>query len=266
MLSIHAIKGRPKGEIMREVTRVLATVIGALLISAGNLALAQEHGGGQQQGEAVPAEMRLPARRAGGLLARLTQRQWPPEQQVEADEPRQPEAMKSEPEQEMPTTEMVMPRDPEWSALTETGLGTTMDLPRAVFSMADGDAHKGVGRRYKTPDGRARVAVWTERNFSRDTPASYLRRAFVIPRATLDYERLTPKFAVVSGDYGDQVYYLRCNLSPRGTFHCFDLAYPVREKKAWDGVVTRMSRSLRPRGDRLLGRVATDCTRASLQF
>ena len=231
---------------MREVMRVLATAIGALLISVSYPALAQEHGGGQRQGEAAPAEMRPPAGRADGLLARLTQRQWPQEQQVEADEPLQPEAMKSEPEQETPTTGIEMPRDPDWSALAETNLGTTMDLPRAVFSMADGDAHKGVGRRYRTPDGRARVAVWTERNSSRDTPASYLRRTFAIPRATLDYERFTPKFAVVSGDYGGKVYYLRCNLSPRGTFHCFDLAYPAREKKAWDGIVMRMSRSLRP--------------------
>jgi hypothetical protein len=28
--------------------------------------------------------------------------------------------------------------------------------------------------------------------------------------------------------------------------HCIDLRYPVGQKRAWDGVVTRISLSLRP--------------------
>jgi hypothetical protein len=104
-----------------------------------------------------------------------------------------------------------------------------------------------VGRRYKTPDGRAKVAVWTQRAAKHDTPERYVRRTFRIPHATVDYERFAPDFAAISGVYGHKVYYLRCNYSPRSdTFHCFDLAYPAREKKAWESVVTRMSRSLRP--------------------
>jgi hypothetical protein len=231
--------------------RVVAAATGALLLLAGYLAFVQEDSGGQpideqQQGEAAPAEMPPPARPADGLLARLSERRRPEGPRAETDEPRQPEAMKAETGQQMPPAEMNMPRDPKWSALAETGLGTTMDLPHGVFSMADGDAHRGVGRKYRTADGRAKVAVWTERNSWGDTPASYLRRTFAIPPATSDYERLTPKFAVLSGDYSGKVYYVRCNLSPRETFHCFFLAYPVQEKKAWDEIVTRMSRSLRP--------------------
>jgi hypothetical protein len=139
-----------------------------------------------------------------------------------------------------------MPVNPKWTPLKEQGLGTTMDLPSAVFSTADGHAHKSVGRKYRTSDGRAKVAVWTQRNTRRETPERYLRRTFNIPRATQDYERFTPDFAAVSGAFGGKVYYIRCNLSPQGAFHCFDLAYPVRQKNAWDGIVTRMSRSLRP--------------------
>jgi hypothetical protein len=168
--------------------------------------------------------------------------------ETEPDEPRQPEAMKAGMEQDQPMSRE-WPGDPKWTALNEPSLGTTMDLPRAVFSTADGHAHKGAGRRYRTADGRAKVAVWTQRNTRRDTPASYLRRTFVIPRANVDYERFTPAFAAVSGVYGSRVFYIRCNLSPRGNLHCFDLAYPVREKKAWDVAVTRMSRSLRSQDD-----------------
>jgi hypothetical protein len=198
---------------------------------------------------AAPAEIHQPAKQFEERLARLTTRQPAEEPQADADEQRQPEAMKAEAEQEqpMPVTEVAMPGDPKWTALNEPGLGTTMDMPRALFSTADGHAHKGVGRRYKTPDGRAKVAVWTHRNTRRDSPAGYLRRTFVIPRAAVvDYERFAPNFAVVSGAYGGRVFYIRCDLSPRGNLHCFDLAYPVREKNAWDVVVTRMSRSLRP--------------------
>jgi hypothetical protein len=103
-----------------------------------------------------------------------------------------------------------------------------------------------VGLRYKTPDDRAKVAIWTQRNTRHETPASYLHRTFNIPHDTIDYERFTADFAVISGLFGTKVYYIRCNFSSRsGSFHCFDLAYPVREKRAWDDVVNRMSRSLR---------------------
>jgi hypothetical protein len=44
------------------------------------------------------------------------------------------------------------------------------------------------------------------------------------------------------------VYYSRCNFSSEmgGAVHCFDLVYPQREQRAWDPIVTRISRSLRP--------------------
>jgi hypothetical protein len=161
------------------------------------------------------------------------------------DEKRQPEAMKAEMQQDQ-RAQTEMPRDPQWAAVNDPKLGTTVDIPGAVLSTPDGHAHKRAGRRYKTPDGRAKVAIWTQRNTRRETPASYLHRTFNIPRGTIDYERFTADFAVISGLFGTKVYYIRCNFSSRsGSFHCFDLAYPVREKRAWDDVVNRMSRSLR---------------------
>jgi hypothetical protein len=167
---------------------------------------------------------------------------------VQEDEKRQPEAMKAEIQDHPAHTDM--PQDPQWGTVNEAKLGTTMDIPLAVLSTPDGYAHKRIGRRYKTPDGRAKVAIWTQRNARHDTPASYLHRTFNIPPATVDYERFTSDFAVISGLFGTRVYYIRCNYSPRsGSFHCFDLAYPAREKRVWDAVVTRMSRSLRAHDD-----------------
>jgi hypothetical protein len=195
---------------------------------------------------AEPEDEPAPAMTAERLVAQLPDRGMAEVQPAaDGDDTRQPEAMKAD-MQGKQLVETEMPRDPRWAAVSEKDLGTTLDLPHAVFTKADGHAHRNVGRRYRTADGRARVAVWTQRNARRDTPASYLRRTFVIPRGSLDYERSTPDFAVVSGVHTGKVYYLRCNLSPNGTFHCFDLAYPARERKAWDGIVTRMSRTLRP--------------------
>ena len=44
------------------------------------------------------------------------------------------------------------------------------------------------------------------------------------------------------------IFYSRCNFSSDagGAIHCFDMVYPQEAKRAFDYVVTRVSRSLRP--------------------
>jgi hypothetical protein len=46
------------------------------------------------------------------------------------------------------------------------------------------------------------------------------------------------------------ILYSRCNFSGRGrrAIHCFDIRYPQEEKRSWDSIITRISRSLRPLG------------------
>ena len=108
--------------------------------------------------------------------------------------------------------------------------------------------HQGVGRQFKTPDGRASLAVYSQRNDARDTPASYLRKNLQSPRAGLDYQRVTPEFFAIAAVMRGRIYYSRCNFSHDAgrAIHCFDLKYPVQERQSWDSIVTRMSRSLRP--------------------
>jgi len=50
----------------------------------------------------------------------------------------------------------------------------------------------------------------------------------------------------ISGTRNDLTFYSRCNFVPKpnGTMHCVYLEYPEREERAWDGIVTRISRSL----------------------
>lgn len=95
-------------------------------------------------------------------------------------------------------------------------------------------AYRGVGRQFKTADGRAALAIYSQRNSQRDTPASYLRKNFLFPRATVSYERVTRDFFAVSGTREGMIFYSRCNVSPTGgTLHCFDLQFPARERTAW---------------------------------
>jgi hypothetical protein len=58
--------------------------------------------------------------------------------------------------------------------------------------------------------------------------------------------RTTPLFFVASAVRGGMILYRRCNFSARADRRvgCLQLEYPRSEKRAWDNVVTRISRSL----------------------
>jgi hypothetical protein len=141
-----------------------------------------------------------------------------------------------------------LPRDAKWTVFVEQKYGTRLDIPSTVFATPDGPANRGVGRQFKTPDDRASLAVYSQRNDARDTPASYRRKNLQSPRAALDYGRVTPEFFAIAAVMRGSIYYSRCNFSNNAgrAIHCFDLKYPVQERQSWDGIVTRMSRSLRP--------------------
>ena len=226
-----------------------------------------------QQPEAKPPEAPQPAmQQAGAKPAEVAQ---PPMQQAETQpteapnmqqaevtqgvaprgEPQQPQAPQASAPQVKPLQGALaavpptgLPRDAKWSVFVEVQYGTRLDVPSAVFATPDGPANRGVGRQFKTPDGRASLAVYSQRNDARDTPASYLRKNLQSSRAGLEYERVTPEFFAIAAVMGDSIYYSRCNFSNNAgrAIHCFDLKYPAQEKLSWDGIVTRMSRSLRP--------------------
>jgi len=204
-----------------------------------------------QQAEARPAETPQPEmqQRAEMQQADVTQGVTPP------SEPQPPQMQQAAaPQIEPPQGALAavpqagLPRDAKWTVFVELKYGTRLDVPSAVFATPDGPANRGVGRQFKTPDGRASLAVYSQRNDARDTPASYLRKNLQSSRAGLDYERLTPEFFAIAAVMRGSIYYSRCNFSHDAgrAIHCFDLKYPVQERQSWDDIVTRMSRSLRP--------------------
>jgi|SRR5262245_28818422 hypothetical protein len=135
-----------------------------------------------------------------------------------------------------------------WQTFAVPDFGTTVEYPAGIFSVTDGKADKGIGQKFSSADGSALLTVYSSANDSGETPMSYLRNNLRLPRAALDYERVTPAFFAISSTRQGLIFYSRCNFSAvaGGAIHCFDLVYPSRYKRAWDLIVTRISRSLRP--------------------
>jgi hypothetical protein len=136
----------------------------------------------------------------------------------------------------------------DWQTFVVPEFGTTVEYPASIFAVADGKAEKGFGQRFSSADGRSVLTIYTRENEAGDTPASYLKNNLRTGRSALDYQRITRTFFAISSEREGLIFYSRCNFSADagGAIHCFDLVYPQREKRAWDPVVTRISRSLRP--------------------
>jgi len=132
----------------------------------------------------------------------------------------------------------------EWAAFSDSR-GTSVDYPRDVFTVAAGNGDPP-GPVLQSADGRARLHVFTRPNEQRLSPAEFIRRVVTDPRERLSYQRVTNRFLVFSAAEGELILYRRCNFAG-ASIHCFDVRYPRAEKRAWDGPVTRMSFSLRPR-------------------
>ena len=79
-------------------------------------------------------------------------------------------------------------------------------------------------------------------NPANDSPATFLAKKR--PPAGIIYKRITPDFFVVSSIRKDRIWYNRCNRS-NGAMNCVLINYPAAEKRQWDGVVTRISRTLK---------------------
>ena len=136
----------------------------------------------------------------------------------------------------------------DWQTFTIPSFGTKVEYPAGIFEVSDGKSEQGVGERLRSADGRAVLTIYSRENDASETPASYLRNNLRLARSALDYERVAPTFFAISSVRQGVIFYSRCNFSSEmgGAVHCFDLVYPQREQRAWDPIVTRISRSLRP--------------------
>jgi hypothetical protein len=126
--------------------------------------------------------------------------------------------------------------------------GTSVQYPRDVFSEQQEPTEQEPGRVFATEDGRARFHVFSLPNPNALSPGAFMRANFPASRSTLTYDRVSSNFFALSTRRDGMIVYLRCNFASgrSGTLHCVDIRYPISEKRDWDGIVTRISRSLRP--------------------
>ena len=132
--------------------------------------------------------------------------------------------------------------DIEWRRYTIASTGTSVDMPVSIFTSDAGAPEGGTGRRFFTEDRRADLTVQSVPNPENDSPAAFLAKKR--PPAGIVYKRITPDFFVVSSIRKDRIWYNRCNRG-NGTMNCVLINYPAAEKRQWDGVVTRISHTLR---------------------
>ena len=133
-------------------------------------------------------------------------------------------------------------RDAEWRRYVIPSTGTSVDMPVSIFTSDGGAPESGTGRRFFTEDRRADLTVQSVPNPGNDSPAAFLAK--MGPPAGIVYKRITPDFFVVSSIRKDRIWYNRCNRG-NGTINCVLINYPAAEKRQWDGVVTRISHTLR---------------------
>ena len=136
----------------------------------------------------------------------------------------------------------------DWMQFRDPQMGVAVDFPAHIFPSPSGE-QQGLGISFSTPDGHARVRIFSFLRQPGETPRTHLRRIADTRTARFTYVRTTAIFFAASGIINGEIFYRRCNFS-RSNRHvsCVELFYPQAEKRAWDAVVTRMSRSLRTLG------------------
>lgn len=140
-------------------------------------------------------------------------------------------------------------RAPRWGHYRDRNFGLEFDFPAHIFSLKSAEEGRE-GTTFSTADGRARIRVFGMPNAANDTPAQYLRRIARPEEGRFTYVRTTSRFFVASGTREGMIFYRRCNFSRDKRLSCLQLDYPQSEKRGWDGIVTRVSLSLRASDDR----------------
>ncbi len=129
----------------------------------------------------------------------------------------------------------------DWRQFSIAETGARVDVPAAIFDKDAGRPEADHGRRFTTADGRATLIVQSMTNEANDSPAAFLAKKH--PPSNIAYSRITPRYFVVSSFRSGKIWYDRCNFAGR-LIHCVLINYPASEKRQWDGIVTRVSRTL----------------------
>jgi hypothetical protein len=135
--------------------------------------------------------------------------------------------------------------DLRWTNYKDADFSCVLDYPAGLFSPKA--VPPGKPRLFSSPDGEVYFRVQGLENPNRWSP-QLIRDKYVsanIP-GDLTYNRTRTDFVVLSGHRGANIFYTKVAVSSDRRSACIvEITYPRAQKKAFDRIVTRMSRSLR---------------------
>lgn len=129
-----------------------------------------------------------------------------------------------------------------WAEYEDETHGCRLDYVSDLFS--EDALDKDDFQRFSGPNKNTYFRVKGLANEENWTPAQ-IRAEYIRERGSdVVYERTKSDFLVLSGIRGDNIYYTKVALSSdNGTICVLDISYPRKKKRAFDAIVTRMSRS-----------------------
>jgi hypothetical protein len=134
----------------------------------------------------------------------------------------------------------------DWSRYENARFAYALDVPPGFAGRGESD--NGDGQVFATPTAQLRVhgAHILASNFEHQVKA--LQRAAVAAGWTITYETTTPRWASYSGTQGGRVFYARAIALCAGALAEFSLTYGKADSVAFNPIVERLARSLRPAG------------------
>lgn len=133
-----------------------------------------------------------------------------------------------------------------WAVYRDSVDGCRIDYPAGVFSQDALDVAKDF-QRFSGPGEDTFFRVMGVENED-DLSPEEIRATYLKENAPGDvvYDRTKDDFLVLSGHRGASIFYTRIAVSSdRRTLCIVEIAYPREQKRAFDAIVTRMSRSFR---------------------
>ena len=128
----------------------------------------------------------------------------------------------------------------EWRRYAIPSTGTSVEMPVTIFTRDAGPPEGGTGRRFFTDDNRADLTVQSVPNPDNDSPATFLAKKS--PPAGIIYKRV----GFLRRVQHSRRPHLVQPLQPGGRRHELRAdQLSCCGKRQWDGVVTRISHTLR---------------------
>ena len=132
----------------------------------------------------------------------------------------------------------------DWGRYENARFGYAVDVPPGFEGQ--GEADNGDGQVFSTPTAELRVygGYIVEGDFEDEVKA--LQQTAVEAGWTITYQATAPRWASYSGTQGSRIFYARAIALCDGAVAEFNLTYGRADLRAFDPVVERLVRSLKP--------------------